>query len=264
MRGWELRSRTASDLGSVATMAHTALEIMNPDLFTFRGTETASDAVHYLVALGVTAAPVLDDARQPIGFVSLHDALRAGSDELVPRFMTTPPDTIASDTTLEPLADRMCDHGRHHHVCVDEAGRAVGMVSVLDVLRGLRGRPVTRPQVFSHYDRATGLTWTDPLRFDPAVLVELPHGPGVFTLTWVAPGEPDRVLWSEVCADLQRRLEEILTVPNMAPPHIAELMRKDGLQLRYALAASALSLREALLAEVLHGAASRSAAAQGR
>jgi len=219
---------------------------MSSELFALRGTETAGEALRYLLAMGITGAPVLDDGGRPIGFVSLRDAVRADPAVEVEGFMSRPVETITPDSPLERVADWMCDHDRHHLVCVDDEGHAVGFVSVLDVLRGLRGRPARHPDVFSRYDRATGLAWTEPQRFDPGVLDEVPQGPGVYTLTVVVPGEEDRVVWSEVCADLRRRLEEILTVPRMAPPHLADLVRGDALQLRFATAASATALRDAL------------------
>lgn len=224
---------------------------MSPELFALRGSETAGDALRYLLAMGITGAPVLDDGGRPIGFVSLRDAVRVDAAATVEGFMSQPVETITTDAALEHIADWMCDHDRHHLVCVDEEGHAVGFVSVLDVLRGLRGRPTRHPDAFSRYDRSTGLTWTEPVRFDLGVLDEVPQGPGVYTLTVVVPGAEDRVVWSEVCADLRRRLEEILTIPRMAPPHIARLVHNDGLQLRYAIAPSATALRDALTTGVV-------------
>jgi hypothetical protein len=196
--------------------------------------------------MGITGAPVLDDGGRPIGFVSLRDVVRADAATTIDGVMSRPVETITTDAALELVADWMCDHDRHHLVCVDEEGHAVGFVSVLDVLRGLRGRPSRHPDAFSRYDRSTGLQWTEPARFDLGVLDDVPSGPGVYTLTVVVPGEEDRVVWSEVCADLRRRLEEILTIPRMAPPHIADLVHRDGLQLRFAVAPSATALRDAL------------------
>lgn len=119
---------------------------MTPELFALSGTETAGEALRYLLAMGITGAPVLDDGGRPVGFVSLRDAARVDEKTEVEGFMSRPVETIATDAALERVADWMCDHDRHHLVCVDEEGRALGFVSVLDVLRGLRGRPVRRPE----------------------------------------------------------------------------------------------------------------------
>lgn len=207
---------------------------MSEELFALRGTETAGEALRYLVAMGITGAPVLDPSGRPVGFVSLRDAVRVAPSTTTETFMSRPVQTIPADAALEHAADWMCDHDRRHLVCVDEDGRAVGLVSVLDVLRGLRGRPTRHPAAFARYDRATGLLWSEPMRFDLGVLDQVAHGPGVFTLTVVAPGREDRVVWSEACADVHRRLEEILTIPRMAPPHLAGLVHSDRLQLRLA------------------------------
>jgi hypothetical protein len=241
-------------------MARTAQEIMSSELFALRGSETAGDALRYFLAMGITGAPVLDDGGRPIGFVSLRDAVRADAEATIDDVMVQPVETITTDAALERVADWMCDHDRHHLVCIDEEGHAVGFVSVLDVLRGLRGRPARHPDAFSRYDRSTGLSWTDPVRFDRGALDDVPSSPGVYTLTVVVPGEEDRVVWSEICADLRHRLEELLTVPRMAPPHIADLMHRNGLQLRFALAPSATALRDALAARGDHAATAGDAA----
>ena len=54
-------------------MAVHVREIMNHELFGVRAEERVADVRHYLVELGVSAAPVLDDTNRPIGFVSLRD-----------------------------------------------------------------------------------------------------------------------------------------------------------------------------------------------
>lgn len=241
-----LRHALARGVASLIVMARTVAEIMSPELFSIRGTETAGDVLHYLLALDITGAPVLDDAGKPVGFVSVRDAARVDADRVVSSFMSHPVDVIDVDASLEQLADRVCDGGRHHLVCVDQTGRAVGFVSVLDLVRGLRGRPVVHPAAFAPYDRAIGLTWSDPMRLDLGVLADVPSEPGFYTLLVSTPEQADRVVWSEACSDLHQRLEEILTVPLMAPPHLADLVHRDGLQLRFARAPSLKALREAL------------------
>jgi CBS domain-containing protein len=116
-------------------MARIVREIMNPEVFTLRPEVRAEDALEVILELGITAVPVLDDERRPIGVTSLRDLVRGGSD---PR-ISTPASTLSADTSIEEAARAMVASGYHHLVVIDNDGRAVGIVSSLDLLRALVG-----------------------------------------------------------------------------------------------------------------------------
>ena len=121
-------------------------EVMNRDLFKVRETESVDDTLHYVVALGITGVPVVDDHDRLIGFVSWRDLLTGESEGTLRQRMTSPCDTIDADADISEAAARMCALGRHHLVCVDELGRPVGFLGSLDVIRGLTGRPAPHPE----------------------------------------------------------------------------------------------------------------------
>lgn len=190
-------------------MAVTVSEIMNREVFSLRAVEAAADVAHYLVEHGITAAPVLDDDDRPIGFVALRDLVPASPGTRVGDVMSTPVDVIVASATIQDAAAVMARRSRHHLVCVDVVGRAVGFVSLLDVVRGLIGAPPSHPESFPHYESSTGLRWTDPIHFGFGTIELAPSGPGRFELVEGAPSCPNRVLLSETVEDVRGRLREL-------------------------------------------------------
>ncbi|MBI4817409.1 MAG: CBS domain-containing protein [Deltaproteobacteria bacterium] len=115
----------------------------------------------------ISGAPVIDEARRPIGVVSLRDLLevapnddgighrryhriRAGHVVVhddsseggrgpVERLMTREVRTVEAALPITEAAQRMVKLGIHRFVVVDE-GLLVGMISSLDLLRGLLPR----------------------------------------------------------------------------------------------------------------------------
>ena len=86
--------------------------------------------------------------------VSLRDFMR--NDERRPQ-MTSPARSVRADATLAEAARVLAEESLHHVVVIDATGRAVGMLSVLDVLRavvGLPAAPLRRPFAESEAERA--------------------------------------------------------------------------------------------------------------
>ena len=129
-------------------------QIMSQNLLYLREGERTELALPHIVAFGVTAVPVLDAAHRPVGVVSLHDVVadrlvapspRARDDReerVAPRAL---PLTVRADARVEDAARLLAERGGHQLVVVDAAGRAVGMVSALDLLRALVGVAPSHP-----------------------------------------------------------------------------------------------------------------------
>jgi len=203
-------------------MAVDVAEIMNHELFSVRAEETAGDVIVYLLALGITAAPILEATGRPIGFVALRDLVAAPPGAPVQSIMSSPADVVSARASIRDAAALMARRSRHHLVCVDVDGRAVGFVSLLDVVRGLIGEPVCHPESFPHYDSTSGLSWTDPIRLAFGTIGLAPAGPGLLVLIDGTPGRKDRVIWSESSGDVRGRLHELATGPGAAPPHVRD------------------------------------------
>lgn len=233
-------------------MAVMVAEVMNRELFTLRPDERRDDAVRFLVALSIGGAPVVENGT-PIGMVSLHELLadaRPGADapgELVRDRMTSPPITTTAETTIEDAARTMGDRGEHRVVVVDGAGRAVGIASAVDLLRGMLGIPVTHPPTFPHFDPATGLRWSDDAPLDDAHAEATPTGPGLIVLLRGGAGVRERVIWAESCEDVHARARAIFAGGPDEPLTLRQLlMRPEGLRFRVARSSTDADRRRAL------------------
>jgi CBS domain-containing protein len=187
-------------------------EIMNGEVLRFHEEETASDALGYLVALGVSGAPVLDDDDRAIGVVSWRDLVEAGVATVRER-MKAPAIVVRPDDTITHAADLLARHAVHRVFVVDRDHAVVGALSVVDVLRAMVGTPVRHPDAFPHLDPSHHLTWTDSESFDLAALDAAPSGPGVLAIVKSVPGEPDTVVMVESASDVRARLSDLLASP---------------------------------------------------
>jgi CBS domain-containing protein len=193
-------------------MTHVA-DIMNTELFHLRPEDPLGEAPGYLVSMGITAAPVLGTRGAPIGVLSLRDCLVQSGAATVADRMTRPAVTVPADADVGTAARLLAERHLHHLVAVDGHGRAVGMVSAVDVLRAQLGLPPSHPESFPHYDADTGLTWTDEVPLDMERADFAPPGPGVLLLVDGRPDAPRRVLWGEWTHELRTRIIDLVSAP---------------------------------------------------
>lgn len=187
-------------------MAAIVQEIMNRELLSLRVDERAEDAREYIRTLGVHAAPVLDAAGMPIGMLSISDLLGNVKNDSVEDRMSTPIIGVRQDEEIDTAARTFARTGFHHMVVVDAAGKAVGFLSVLDVMRAMLGLPAQKPTTFPHYDEPTGLVWTDDTEMTEAGVQVAPAGPGLLVLVKTVPERVDAIVWAEVSDDVRARL----------------------------------------------------------
>lgn len=226
-------------------MSSRVREIMNAELFRLRSGDAASDVLNGILALGITGAPVLDEMRRPLGMVSLRDLVgrtgtRAGE------VMTSPAVTIRSDALVAEAGHRLAETGRHRLVVLDAEGRAIGVVSALDVVRGLLGLPAAHPPAFPHLDEETRLTWTDDVPLDVDRLDMAPDGPGLLQLVHGGAGLPERVVWVESCENVYTRLTDMLAEPQTDQPVLAWWLAQNSMRFRAAAAADPIQRGKAL------------------
>src|SRR5688572_32880455 len=98
-------------------MAVQVSEIMNHELLSVGAGDTASDVLALLLAYGVTAAPVLDEKRRPVGFVAVRDLAGAPEGCHVLSRMNAPADVVPMHATIREAAALMTARSRHHLVC---------------------------------------------------------------------------------------------------------------------------------------------------
>jgi len=216
-------------------MARHVSEIMNAELFFIRPSDSVDMALLGILSLNVTAAPVVDSDRRPVGVVSLRDLIGA-SGESVGERMTSPADSVRDDAAIDEVARELAQRDRHRFVVVDADGRAVGVVSSLDLLRAVLELPPRHPAAFPHQD-AAGVQWTDPFELELERTSAAPAGPGLLVLLYDAPGRSTRPVWAEASRDVRRRLHELLAAPHEQDAWLRGILEHDTAHLRVRTAA---------------------------
>lgn len=227
----------------------TVAQAMSSELFAVGPAEPVEHVLRYLLLLGLTGAPVIDEEGKPVGMLSLRDVLtREG--ETVGERMSAPVVMIWSGATLEDAAHLLSDTGHHRLVVVDNRGVAVGMLSSLDIVRAMVGKVPAHPNVRADFDEHTGLLWTADERLDFEHVQHAPQAPGLFLLTERSQDGLDRVVWIEAVDDIRARLMDLVLRRTARPVPIASAIEQGALHFRAALEPNAAA-RERKLAELV-------------
>ncbi len=165
--------RLANPFPRLVLQAHTAEELMTPNPLSINQDATVRDAAVFLIAKGISAAPVIDYAGRPVGVVSLTDIVQHHNEEVeyiqkdadtetgvelaLPAgekaaggFLLVSPERTAVHQIMTPGIFRVWAHTparqviaemlalkAHRLFVVDNSGVLVGVISTLDVLRQL-------------------------------------------------------------------------------------------------------------------------------
>ena len=213
-------------------MSRSIDEIMNRELLAVVP-ETPVQAIRELLrTFAVGVVPVLSEERRPLGMVTA-DAALAGEGTAGDR-MSRPAMCIEGSTGIEAAARRLALADAHHMVVVDSAGVAVGIISVLDVLRAMLGIPAHHPAAFPHWNAATQSSWTDEWPFDEEHATHAPDAPGVLVLARGLSGETDAVVWVEACTNVRSRVAALTAMGSSAEPALALLLERRDMRFRAA------------------------------
>jgi CBS domain-containing protein len=129
-------------------MPLTVADIMNRKLLYISVGDRPSLARGKLLEFGVTAVPVLDEDHRPAGLVSLRDLAHADDGRSSEE---EPVRVVNGGASVEDGARLLAEYGTHQLVVVDDGGRAIGMVSAVDFVRGLLGVPAAHPHAFDRF-----------------------------------------------------------------------------------------------------------------
>jgi Mg/Co/Ni transporter MgtE len=223
---------TAQYLLMPIVMTRSISEIMNRELLAV-APETPVRAIRELLrTFAVNAVPVLSEERRPLGIVTMA-ALIDGDGTAGDR-MSRPAMCIEGSAGIEAAARRLAVTDAQHMVVVDSAGMAVGIVSVLDVLRAMLGVPAHHPAAFPHWDAATQSSWTDEWPLDDEHTSQAPDAAGVLVLVRGSVRETDVVVWVEACANVRDRIAALTALGSSAEPELARLLERHDLRFRAA------------------------------
>lgn len=241
---------TTQDITATERHAVTTVEqAMSSELFAVSPGEPVEHVLRYLLLLGLTGAPVIDDEGKPVGLLSIRDVLtREG--ETVGERMSAPVVMIWSGASLADAAHLLSDTGHHRLVVVDHRGVAVGVLSSLDVVRALVGKVSAHPNVRADFDERTGLLWTEDERLDLEHVHHAPQAPGIFLLIERSNEGLDRVAWVEAAENVRSRLMDLVLRRASRPLPIAAAIDGGALRFRAALEPNA-AMREQRLAELV-------------
>ena len=223
-------------------------DIMTRQLFSLWPGDTATEALDYLRMLNIHAAPVLDEqTHEPIGVLSIGDLTGTLTLAKVSDRMSTPARVTIETAAVHEAAQVIAETGLHHLVVVDEDRRAVGFLSVVDVVKALLNPSEGAEKAPVSVRVAGSLEWSDHERLTASGMLAAPDGPGVFVLLKVEPGRPEVFAWVEESENVRARLESLATDP---PPRLARFIEADRIRFRAATAESA-DQREQVLREVV-------------
>jgi CBS domain-containing protein len=213
-------------------MALTVAEVMNRELMSLRAEHPVDYALTAIVAMGVSAAPVVDGRGALCGIVSWRDLVGSRS-EVVRDCMSRAVETVHPEDRIEHAAMTLAAGGYHHAPVVDRQGALVGFVSALDLLRAFVGQPAGHPDTFPHWDAATRAAWTDEEVLSDARIGAAPRGPGVVVYLQGGRGRKEEVVAVEQTHDVRARLLDFLTEP-AARPDLARALESGTLRYRAA------------------------------
>lgn len=102
------------------------------------------EAIGVLVNEGITGAPVIDDSKTLVGFISEHDCIRQllndafyyDESAAIGSIMRTDLKSVTPDTSILTIAEAMSNGPPKNYPVVDN-GKLVGLISRAHVLRAL-------------------------------------------------------------------------------------------------------------------------------
>lgn len=212
-------------------MATLVKEIMNRELLAVHPRDSAEEVLFRLLAFKVSGAPVVGEDGGLLGVVSWRDV--AGVEGAVEEFMSAPAVTISLDEPLESAALLLAQSGQHRVIVVDQA-IPVGVVSTLDVIRGLLGLPSPHPSTFPHFDPELGLRFSDDQVLSPGRVGQVPEVEGLLVLVHGGKARAEQVVWVEACSNLRVHLLDVLENKHTRIPRLSGELERGELRFRFA------------------------------
>lgn len=218
-------------------MAKFVHEIMNPELFSVEPRAPRQDTLEFLMLLGISGCPVIDEAGKMVGVVTIRDLIAEDGGNEVIRRISEPVLTIDLNATVEEAGKKLSEYHAHRLVVTDDKGRAVGLVSAVDLVAALVGSPVVHPKGFPHTDTSGAVAWSDAAALEPENSEEVPNAPGVLVLIYSDKGRVDLPVWVEVAANLRARVDSLVSIPQADTPSLAYILARDHGHLHFRVAA---------------------------
>jgi hypothetical protein len=222
-------------------------DVMNQNLFATRLGETADHALDYLMMLGIHAAPVVDDAYKPVGMISISDLVCDLQGFEVQSKMTSPAVVVDQFMPLSEAIECFADSGYHHLPVVDAGGKAVGFLSIIDVVRAQLGHDLDHPRTSPHSRAEPTIEWSEKAWLTKNGIDAAPDEGGMLVLVARAPDGPEMVVWAEAADNLRERLTALRDDP---PPRLFWYLEGGALNYRTAVTSAGAPVGQAFGAMV--------------
>lgn len=214
-------------------MAKFVREIMNPELFSVEPEAARQDTLDFLLLLGVAACPVIDEAGKLLGMVSVRDLIAETGGGRTRDRISEPAVTVSAGDTIAHAAQKLSQHHIHRLVAVDEKGRAVGIVSAVDLVAALVGEPVAHPLGFPHLDESGQVSWSSDQALEPESGESVPNAQGVLVLVYGGIGREEVPVWVEEAHNLRARVDDMVSGDAPESAALANILKRDHGHLRF-------------------------------
>jgi CBS domain-containing protein len=114
-------------------------EVMTSEVEVLRSRQTVREAAQRMRDLNIGFLPICDDAEEPRGVLTDRDiAVRVvaegrGQDTAVEEVMSEPVITCRADEDVKRAEELMRTNQKFRLVCIDDAGRVAGVISLTDI-----------------------------------------------------------------------------------------------------------------------------------
>lgn len=136
-----------SEIDAIETMNLLVADVMTIDPVVVAVDASIEDAAHLLQANSISGLPVVDPLGALVGVISQTDIVRVidspigrlirtqASGLRVGELMSSPAITVLMTGSLRDAARKMVDSRVHRLVATDDAGRPVGVLSAIDLVK---------------------------------------------------------------------------------------------------------------------------------
>jgi CBS domain-containing protein len=192
----------------------TAAEVMNRKFFHASPTDTIGLLVREMGERGLGSVVVLDGKGRPLGVATSAEVESCYDFEELTERLRQPAVCMDEHIALDIAARTLALHPSCCLVLVDAGGAAVGVLSPIELLRGvlkIGGHHGFAPSA----DREASWEKAELLELDAAH--RAPKAPGIILLSPGLDSSAKRVVWAEPTDDMRERLDQMLHNPQFNP-----------------------------------------------
>jgi CBS domain-containing protein len=196
-------------------MSDTVAEIMDAQFFRASQTDSVSQVLQDMAALGLGSAPVLDRQGHPMGMATLREIDSCRRIEELAAHLQHPVVSVHQNTSIDAAARALAEHNADCLVLVDDDGVAVGALRAHDLLCAVLGLRIN-PSEEKDSPPPSG-SWSRGALLSLESIQSAPTLPGLILLDPGESGGRPNIVWVEAAENIRERLDEMLLKPQDEP-----------------------------------------------